>query len=191
MSTLTLTIGNRQQLQNGVTPRHRFDRSGGTIGSQGADWLLIDANQAIEPIHCEIRWIEGTFCAIDRCARTYLNDSLHSLGPRTPVRLQEGDQLSIGAYRLYVRYQEHPASAGSLEALFASGQGALEALVADLAAAAWPGVTELPGAYAASDICEAFKPGIGHDPLAALDAAPNGERTQEDTLQRLIAGANS
>ncbi|MGH8462708.1 MAG: FHA domain-containing protein [Pseudomonas sp.] len=189
MSTLTLKIGNLQQLQHGVTTHHRFDHSGGTIGSQGADWLLIDADQAIEPIHCEIRWIEGTFCAIDRCARTYLNDSPRSLGPRAPVRLQEGDQLSIGAYRLHVRSHEHPANAGSLEVLFASGQGALQALVAETAA--WPGVTERPEAHAASDICEAFEPGIGRDPLAALDAALHVERTQEDTLQRLIAGANS
>ncbi|RWU19114.1 hypothetical protein DM813_22615 [Pseudomonas alkylphenolica] len=189
MNTLTLNICNHEQLQHGLITRHRFDRRGGTIGSRGADWVLIDPGQAIEPIHCEIRWIEGSFCAIDRCHQTYLNNTLHSLGPRAPVRLQEGDQLRIGAYRLRVHYQNHPSSTGSLETLFVSNQRLFDDLLDDTATGAWSENASAPDAPTAGDICAAFEPGIGVDPLAALDAAPDTEHAPADALHRLITGA--
>lgn len=161
MSTLTLNITNLDALQHGVLCRHQFDRNGGTIGSQGADWLIEDRERRIAPIHYEIRWLEGTFCAIDRC-----NQGSPSLGENAPVRLHEGDQLSIGGYRLQVHYDSDRLDEPALESLFTSTRQALNALTAE--AASEPLVT--PQACAPRDIRDAFAKGFGHDPLAALDA---------------------
>lgn len=96
MNTLTVSIINLDQLRHGVIARHRFDCKGGTIGSGQTSWQLDDPNQSVAPIHCEIRWIEGSFCVIDHCQRTYLNGSATSLGAYPPRRLLEGDQLRVG-----------------------------------------------------------------------------------------------
>ncbi len=184
MNTLTLNIANLEALKHGVLSRHQFDCKGGTIGSQGADWLIADCDQRIQPLHCEIRWLEGSFCAIDCCNQTYLNHSQLSLGQHTPVRLQDGDQLRIGAYRLQVHYQPDQMSSPSLEALFMSGQKVLDALVANT----WHSEMEVPDSPAVTDICEAFASGIGHDPLAALSAKRHTEPRQENDLQRLLMG---
>ncbi|HDS0930958.1 hypothetical protein ABGT18_26865 [Pseudomonas putida] len=50
MSTLTLCIINLDQVQHTVTLRHRFDRTGGTIGSDGADWVIKDPMAAFEAL---------------------------------------------------------------------------------------------------------------------------------------------
>ncbi|MQG94747.1 FHA domain-containing protein [Pseudomonas sp. MN1F] len=182
MSLMTLNIINLEQLQHNVTARHPFDRTGGTIGSAGATWLINDRKRTVAPIHCEIRWIEGGFCVIDRCQRTYLNDSLDSLGSLAPRRLREGDQLRVGAYRLLVQLAQ--ADARSLEDLFSPEQRNLDNWLVEGSANAWQptsGATQI-----VADICSAFAPGIGHDPLAALDTVTGP--AQEDPLECLIAG---
>ncbi|MND61815.1 FHA domain protein [compost metagenome] len=182
MSTLTLSITNLDQLQHNVAARHQFDRTGGTIGSAKATWQINDREQTVAPIHCEIRWIEGSFCVIDRCQRTYLNDSLHSLGSLTARRLLEGDQLRIGAYRLQAQLAQ--ADARSLEDLFSPEQRTLDHWLLDVPPEACHAAAAAPQTVA--DICSAFEPGMGNDPLAALDteAAP----AQQSPLEHLIAG---
>jgi len=182
MSTLTLSITNLDQLQHNVTARHQFDCTGGTLGSAGATWLINDREQTIAPVHCEIRWIEGSFCVIDRCQRTYLNDSLDSVGAGTARRLLEGDQLRIGAYRLQVQFSQ--ADARSLEDLFSPEQSTLDHWLLDIPANAWQPTSGAK--HAVADICSAFAPSIGNDPLAALDTATG--RAQESPLEHLIAG---
>ncbi|EJD6677564.1 FHA domain-containing protein [Pseudomonas aeruginosa] len=182
MSTLTLSITNLDQLQHNVTARHQFDCTGGTIGSAGATWLINDREQAVAPIHCEIRWIEGSFCVIDHCQRTYLNHSHHSLGPLTARRLLEGDQLRIGAYRLQVQFSQ--ADARSLEDLFNPARRTLDHWLLDAPGKAWQPTSGT--AQVVADICSAFSPGIGNDPLAALDTATGP--AQESPLERLITG---
>ncbi|MFG0410003.1 FHA domain-containing protein [Pseudomonas sp. FYR_11] len=182
MSTLTLSITNLDQLQHNVTGRHRFDCTGGTIGSASATWRIIDREQTVAPIHCEIRWIEGSFCVIDRCQRTYLNDSHDSLGALAPRRLLEGDQLRVGAYRLQVQLAQ--ADARSLEDLFSPEQRTLDHWLVEVPANArqpTSGATQV-----VADICSAFAPGIGNDPLAALNTMTGP--AQEDPLEQLIAG---
>lgn len=189
MNTLTLSIDNLEQLQHGVTARHQFNRSGGTVGSQNADWLIIDRDRHVQPIHCEIRWLEAGFCIIDRCNQTFLNDSLLSLGQRSAVRLQEGDRLRIGAYRVQVHYTRDQTPDHALEELFTPGRRVLDALVAEVGAGPWQ--AEVPGTQPCVDICSAFDPGIGHDPLAALDAAFQPEAGEASGLQGLISGVTS
>jgi len=182
MSTLTLSIANLDQLQHNVTVRHQFDCTGGTLGSAGATWLIDDREQTVAPVHCEIRWMEGSFCVIDRCHRTYLNDSHDSLGSIAPRRLLDGDQLRIGAYRLQVQLSQ--ADARSLEDLFSPEQRTLDHWLEEVPANARQPTTGATQVVA--DICSAFAPGIGNDPLAALDNATGP--TQPSALEQLIAG---
>ena len=182
MSTLTLSIANLDQLQHNVTVRHQFDCTGGTLGSAGATWLINDREQTVAPVHCEIRWLEGSFCVIDRCQRTYLNDSHDSLGSIAPRRLLDGDQLRIGAYRLQVQLSQ--ADARSLEDLFSPEQRTLDHWLEEVPANARQPTTGATQVVA--DICSAFAPGIGNDPLAALDNATGP--TQPSALEQLIAG---
>ncbi|PYB76684.1 hypothetical protein DMX11_11115 [Pseudomonas sp. LB-090624] len=182
MSTLTLSITNLDQLLHNVTARHEFDRAGGTVGSAGAAWLINDREQSVAPIHCEIRWIEGSFCVIDRCGRTYLNDNLDSLGTPAVRRLLEGDQLRVGAYRLLAQLSQ--TDARSLEQLFSADSRVLDRLILDAPAEHW--LKKPTTTPEVAEICSVFDAGMGNDPLAALDAAT--ETTQENPLDRLIAG---
>ncbi|MBK5011302.1 FHA domain-containing protein [Pseudomonas sp. S60] len=182
MSTLTLSITNLDQLQHNVTARHQFDRTGGTLGSAGATWRINDREQIIAPIHCEIRWIEGSFCVIDCCQRTYLNDSYDSLGSLAPRRLLEGDQLRVGTYRLQVQFTR--ADARSVEDLFRFEQRTLDHWLLEAPANPWQPTSGAK--HVVADICTAFAPGIGNDPLAALDTATGA--AQESPLEHLIAG---
>ncbi|MEE9945152.1 MAG: hypothetical protein PBV00_12600 [Pseudomonas asiatica] len=72
--SVTLTVLNPEKLLHGSEPRHRFDRAGGSIGSQGA-WRLHDRGVRILPVHCEIGWHEGHFCIIDHSGKSFMNGS--------------------------------------------------------------------------------------------------------------------
>ncbi|OCT21277.1 FHA domain-containing protein [Pseudomonas putida] len=182
MSTLTLNITNLEQLQPNVTARHLFDCAGGTIGSAEATWWINDREGSVAPIHCEIRWIEGSFCVLDRSQRTYLNDSLDSLGSLTARRLLEGDQLRIGAYRLQAQLSH--MDVGSLEDLFSPDPRTFDQWLLDVPAQAWQSVCATR--EAAVEICSVFEPGAGSDPLAALDTVTGP--AQQNPLERLNAG---
>lgn len=193
MKRITLSIIDLGQLQHGVRARCQFDSSGGTLGSHGADWQLIDRERRIHPVHCEIRWIENSFCAIDRCGRTYLNDSQMSLGRWAPVQLKDGDHLRIGGYRLLVNYQQdqsdHHPNRCSLEELFEPKQRVLDALAADLPTGASGIENAASSINGPIDICQAFDPAIECDPLAALDATPALPRAQANPLKDLLLRA--
>lgn len=187
MSTLILSISNLEQLQHNVVARHHFDSTGGTIGSAAASWQIDDRARTVAPLHCEIRWIEGSFCVIDHCNRTYLNDSALSLGALPPRRLAEGDQLRIGTCRL--RVQLSAADAPSLADLFNPGRKLLDQLIAEVPAKPW--LTEPSVAAAAAEICSLFAAAPGKDPLAALDAAAATGLTRDNPLLQLISGEHS
>ncbi|MBC3423453.1 FHA domain-containing protein [Pseudomonas sp. RW3S2] len=182
MSTLTLSITNLEQLQHDVTARHQFDRIGGTIGSAGATWRINDREGNVAPVHCEIRWIEGSFCVIDHCQRTYLNDSLDCVGALTARRLLEGDQLRIGAYRLQIQLSQ--ADVRSLEDLFSLDQRTFDQRLIDIPAQTWQSACATREAVV--EICSVFEPGVGSDPLAALDTETGP--AQQPPLESLIAG---
>ncbi|MEB6587542.1 MULTISPECIES: FHA domain-containing protein [Pseudomonas] len=184
MSTLTLSIINLDQVPHNVTVRCQFDAAGGTIGSRGADWLINDRQHSIAPIHCEIRWVENSFCVIDRCERTYLNDSSTYVGAYPPRRLREGDQLHIGGYRMSVQCSD--ADTRSLQDLFNPEYRLLDQWMADTHTEAWQ--PEACSSRALPEICSVFEPVIGNDPLAALDAVDAAEPSRGDLLQRLLAG---
>ncbi|WP_459207675.1 FHA domain-containing protein [Pseudomonas sp. MLB6B] len=182
MSILTLSITNLEQLLHNVSAWHRFGYAGGTVGSRGATWLMNDRNGGVAPIHCEIRWIEGSFCVIDRCQRTYLNDNLGSVGALGPRRLAAGDRLRIGAYRLQMQFSQ--VESCSLEDLISPERTSFDQWLLEAPTPAWR--PALDGKQDAVDIESLFEPGHGNDPLAALDVVTAPDR--QDPLERLIAG---
>jgi type VI secretion system protein ImpI len=176
---IALVVANPQALQHGSTPRHRFDTSGGTIGSHGASWTLVDKGGRVQPLHCEIRHSDGAFCVIDRSGRTRVNDARDPLGPMVGARLSDGDVLRIGSYEITVHLDDarpgmpdasrHLAQYDVCEILNEHRDG-LHALPTDRYAFDRTG-----GAPAADEVFQALA--APHDvpadldPLRALDAA--------------------
>lgn len=195
MNCLTLTIDNLEQLQHGVAPSHQFDSHGGTIGSQGTDWLLNDGTRQIQPLHCEIRWTEGSFCAIDHCGQTFLNGSQQSLGRIAPVRLQEGDRLRLGAYELQVHCHSHSGighmKRRSLGDLLSPGTCVLDALLNHLPTAERPFELAVSRPRTAFDICQLFDPESGSDPLAALEDLTVLQQADDNALLHFLRGEKS
>lgn len=103
---IALVVANPQALQHGSTPRHRFNLSGGTIGSQNASWTLVDKAGRVRTLHCEIRHSDDAFCVIDRSGRTRVNDAGEPLGAMVGARLSDGDLLHIGPYLITVHLED-------------------------------------------------------------------------------------
>lgn len=99
---LSLAVENPQALQQGSMPGHSFGTNGGTIGSQGTSWVLLDRHSRVRPEHCEIRFEDGGFLVIDRSGETLINDQTQPLGLNASARLSNGDRLHIGPYRIGV-----------------------------------------------------------------------------------------
>nr|WP_256873262.1 type VI secretion system-associated FHA domain protein TagH [Pseudomonas taiwanensis] len=99
---LSLVVANPQALQQGSAPRHSFGTDGGFIGSQGANWTLLDRRGRVRPHHCEIRYEDGGYLVIDRCGETSLNDQTRPLGLNASARLRNADKLHVGPYHIAV-----------------------------------------------------------------------------------------
>lgn len=107
---IALAVVNPEALQRGCAPSHTFDRAGGTIGCRGANWILTDHRDRIQPIHCEIVLDEGLFCIVDRSGQTRINSQDSPMGLHVSARLNDGDTLHIGPYRIAIHLhdQDHP-----------------------------------------------------------------------------------
>lgn len=103
---VSLMVSNPSKLQPGAVSRFNFDRTGGTIGSRGANWVLQDALNRVNPIHCEVAWIDGAFCVIDRCGDTCINESTRGVGAGHIAQLNDGDVLQVGPYKIAVHFNE-------------------------------------------------------------------------------------
>ncbi|WP_109125971.1 type VI secretion system-associated FHA domain protein TagH [Dyella sp. C11] len=99
---VTLVVSNPDALQYGSSPRHSFDRIGGTLGCRGANWILVDRHDRVEPVHCEICQEDGHFCIVDRSGRTHLNGAHAPLGQGVGARLSDGDSIQVGPYDIAV-----------------------------------------------------------------------------------------
>ncbi|MDE1139876.1 type VI secretion system-associated FHA domain protein TagH [Paraburkholderia tropica] len=166
---IALVVTNPHLLQHGCTPRHSFDRTGGTIGCRGANWILADRSDLIQPIHCEILMKDGGFCVVDRSGQTFINGNDTPLGHLVAAQLSDGDLMQIGPYRVSV----HLADAGA----------AVQQSVDDLVGSAvrQSTITDLPTAgddsrgprgYAAQETQDTSRSSLPDlDPLLALDAA--------------------
>ncbi len=104
--SLVFHIMNPANIEGGTLPRYSFDHLGGTIGSQGANWLLTDYSGNIAPIHAEIRLEHGQFCLIDRSGHTHINGNVDPMGVNRIIQLTDGDQLQMGKYKIQVQFSD-------------------------------------------------------------------------------------
>jgi predicted component of type VI protein secretion system len=188
---LTLAVSNPAQLLLGCLATHRFDHNGGTLGSQGATWCLNDRQHRVRSVHCEIQWIEGAFCVKDRSAHTHMNGNDRPLGLGVTARLNEGDSLQVGAYRLTVHlHGEDTVTSGDRRHLsqrsLAELLDASTSLMGDLDGPAVPihGVDDnlVIDRSGFHELCRPLGQPTERDPLAALEAASRPVADQADSL---------
>lgn len=170
---LTLSVDNPEVLQQGSKAAHVFQATGGTIGSAGASWTLVDSRRQVFAQHCEIRREDGGFVVIDRSGHTTVNDQTRPLGRGTRARLSEGDRLHIGPYRISARLGDAPVPAldGETSQLLVDHLDTLPEAAAE----------DTDGRYAQQPGLAEFQrlatPAPSHgllDPLQALDACIDG-----------------
>ncbi|HTV86024.1 MAG TPA: type VI secretion system-associated FHA domain protein TagH [Dyella sp.] len=184
---ITLVVSNPEILQYGNKPRHRFDRTGGTIGCRGANWLLMDHHDRIEPIHCEICLEDGHFCVVDRCGKTHINGAHAPMGRGVGARFSEGDTLQVGPYDLTVLLGDADAIDGASQSLGEDGidpeWAGLRREGAELSHAPMSSMA-LRDAHAAFQALAAPDRPLAYlDPLEALDAAERATtRSSHDPL---------
>ncbi|WP_123566180.1 type VI secretion system lipoprotein TssJ [Pseudomonas vranovensis] len=178
---LTLVIGNPAQLLHGCLPSRGMDYRGGLIGSHGCDWLLRDRSGRVRPQHCRIHWHEGRFCVTDLCDGTYLNGHDLPLGRGATVRLNEGDWLKVGVYRIVVHLHSAACtdadprhlSQRSLAELLSGHEDGLEDWHANTRPLQ-PAPVPAPALCADFDrLCRPLDPREQHDPLLGLGAPPS------------------
>lgn len=100
-TALKLVIINPTETGGGASIEHRFNTSGGSIGTAVNDtWRLSPHRTGAVAGHAELRYLDGGFCLIDRSGRTYINSSSQPVGRGRRARLNHGDTLSIGRYRM-------------------------------------------------------------------------------------------
>lgn len=107
--SLTLSITNMDALENGESTRLTLDRHGAIIGrSPHADWSLPDPRNYISSTHCEVEFRDGGYWVVDRSTNgLFVNGGKERLA--APHRIADGDELTIGHYRVAARLAEAPA----------------------------------------------------------------------------------
>jgi len=100
---LTLTLLNPPVA--GTATNFRFGREGGSIGSAGNDsWRLSAHRTGAVSGHAEVRFADDGYCLIDRSGRTYINSASQPIGRGRRARLQRGDTIAIGIYRMRAEF---------------------------------------------------------------------------------------
>ncbi|MGO3294605.1 MAG: type VI secretion system-associated FHA domain protein TagH [Marinobacter sp.] len=101
ITKLKLTVTNPGTTRSGASIEHSFGLQGGSIGTAENDtWQLAAHRTGAVPGHAEIRLLDGGFCLIDRSGRTYINSATQPVGRGRRARLNQGDTVSIGRYRI-------------------------------------------------------------------------------------------
>lgn len=100
-ATLKLTVTNPGTTRSGADIEHSFGPRGGSIGTAESDtWQLSAHRTGAVAGHAEIRLLDGGYCLIDRSGRTYINSATQPVGRGRRARLNQGDTVSIGRYRI-------------------------------------------------------------------------------------------
>ena len=100
-TVLHMEVINLEACPGDMRFRHRFGPRGGTLGSAAGDqWRL--PGGGVAPSHARILQVEGRFCLMDCCGRTYINGAESPLGSGHRAVLRDGDEIRIGPFRLRV-----------------------------------------------------------------------------------------
>ncbi|SHK17515.1 FHA domain protein [Marinobacter antarcticus] len=112
VTRLKLTAINPGSTRSGASIEHSFGPQGGSIGTAGNDtWQLSAHRTGVVPGHAEVRLLDGGYCLIDRSGRTYINSGTQPVGRGRRARLNQGDTVSIGRYRLRAELLEELSEA--------------------------------------------------------------------------------
>ncbi|MFM2476466.1 type VI secretion system-associated FHA domain protein TagH [Celerinatantimonas sp. MCCC 1A17872] len=170
-SNITLTVTNTDRLEAGGRAMYLFGPQGGLIGSAGhSDWVLSDRQRAVQPTHCQIRFIDNLFCLTDLCGQTYVNGASMALGRGRQARLNENDQINIGPFVIRVGIGQHEGQSVS------NRQQTLETFFEQDDILQWPSEDDV-------EIEEDIVTPIVDDPLSALDDLQAQEQSLEDFLK--------
>ncbi|WP_249977517.1 type VI secretion system-associated FHA domain protein TagH [Vreelandella olivaria] len=173
LDAITLVVLNSEQLEGRSSSSHVFHAEGGTLGCSDVDnWLLQDHVGRIQPQHAEILKIDGKFCLADRSGHTFINRATLPVGRNRKVALRDGDELTVGEYRLKVHLGDRQAWQPGIHSLTTLINEEQEDVTAD---GAWPKGSGdvLHHQTKQEDPIEALGgviPGsLQHDPMVALD----------------------
>lgn len=100
---LSLLVLNSEQLEGNSQVQHQFGVQGGTLGaSEQDDWQLRERLGAVLPQHARIETVDGRFCLCDLSGQTFINGATSPIGFQRRVMLEQGDELTIGPFRIRV-----------------------------------------------------------------------------------------
>lgn len=101
---LTLTVTSYQRLSPGQDAVKVIDRCDATIGrGQDNDWMLPDPEHVLSKHHCSIHYHDGGYFLTDVSTNgVFVNQSKQRLGRGETIRLNGGDQLTLGEYQIQV-----------------------------------------------------------------------------------------
>jgi type VI secretion system protein len=99
---LRLTVTSYQRSELGATASVVFGPQGGRIGrGRNNDWILPDPQRYLSAHHARVEFRDGQYYIEDISTNgTYVNESARALGRSGPHRLQDGDRLRFGDYRI-------------------------------------------------------------------------------------------
>jgi len=182
--TLTLTIRNVGDLENGAPTEFVLHRRGATIGRAATcDWSLPDPHRYISSRHCEIVFADGSYVVNDISTNgTFLNGAVERMSQQHVITA--GDLLQIGHYEIMAEL-----SGSAMVALAAN----VETPPTEPGWSGWDSHMPPP---AAAQVPEDFATGGWSDPdpyvpaaSPAASAAPSPE--WEPALSRAVPGAAS
>lgn len=109
---LSLVVLNSEQLVGGsASAQYHFDELGGTLGSSAQDdWQLRDRLGSVLAAHARIELHDGRFCLCDLSGQTYLHGVSSPIGRERKVYLQQGDELTVGPFRLRAYLGDRPSA---------------------------------------------------------------------------------
>lgn len=184
---LKLTVINPGTTRSGASIEHSFGPQGGSIGTAGNDtWQLASHRTGAVPGHAEIRLLDGGFCLIDRSGRTYINSANQPVGRGRRARLNQGDTVSIGRYRLRADLFAAERPDVSADPELEDRQAAEDRQLVDMAegqlARGAVGVGDLPVAEPLEGLAPAAAETVSPDPMMHWREEPASAGQEERTL---------
>ena len=178
--SLKLTVTNPTTTRGGASIEHRFGPRGGSIGTAANDtWRLSAQRTGAVAGHAEIRFLDGGFCLIDRSGRTYINSASQPVGRGRRARLNHGDTVSIGRFRIRAELAAANPEATPDELPVADDHSLVDVTEGELHRARARGIV-------ATEPLEVLAPAAGEaisdDPMSLWPAGDPENTAEEDTL---------
>lgn len=111
---LTLTITSYQRLSPAQEVTKRVDQGSITIGrGSGNDWVLPDPEQVLSKKHCTIEYRDNGYFLTDTSTNgIFINQSPQRVGRGQSIKLNDGDELTLGEYEILVSITPAPGHDG-------------------------------------------------------------------------------